>query len=54
MNMVGAEVKTGVSKTYTAGSHADNLDITGLKAGVYFVNMTVNGASISKKLTIVE
>ena len=54
INMVGQEVKTGINKTYTSGSHAENLDINGLKAGVYFVNMTVNGASISKKLTIVE
>ena len=54
INMVGQEVKTGFNKSFTSGSHAENLDINGLKAGVYFVNMTVNGASISKKLTIVE
>jgi hypothetical protein len=54
MNMVGQEVKTGYTRNYSAGKQTEVLDLNGLKAGVYFVNMTVNGNSISKKLTIVE
>jgi hypothetical protein len=53
-NLVGQQVKVAINKNFTAGEHAEFLDITGMKAGVYFVTMTVNGNSISKKLTIVE
>lgn len=53
-NLVGQEVKAGFSKSFESGPHAEFVDLTGLKAGVYFVNMTVNGSSISKKLTVTE
>lgn len=54
INLVGQEVKAGFSKSFESGAHAEFLDLSGLKAGVYFVNMTVNGSSISKKLTVTE
>ncbi|MFA6260841.1 MAG: T9SS type A sorting domain-containing protein [Bacteroidia bacterium] len=54
INLVGQQVKAGFSKSFESGAHAEFLDLSGLKAGVYFVNMTVNGSSISKKLTVTE
>jgi len=54
VNLLGQEVKTGFNKSFAAGAHAEFIELNGLKAGVYFVNMTVNGSSISKKLTVTE
>lgn len=53
-NIAGQLVKTTINKNFTAGEHAEEMDLTGLKAGIYMVNMTVNGASVTKKLTITE
>ncbi len=54
LNMLGQEVKTLLNKKYDSGSQTEYLDINGLKPGMYLVNMTVNGSSISKKLSITE
>lgn len=53
-NIAGQQVKSVVNKTYAAGEHAVEFDLAGLKAGIYMVNMTVNGVSQTKKLTITE
>lgn len=54
LNLVGQQVKPTFSKNYSDGAHAEFVDISGLKPGVYFVSMTVNGNTISKKLTVTE
>lgn len=53
-NIAGQQVKSVINKTYAAGEHAVEFDLAGLKAGIYMVNMTVNGVSQTKKLTITE
>ncbi len=52
VNLVGQEVRTVVNKNFAAGEQAIDIDLTGLNAGVYFVNMTANGISETRKLTI--
>ncbi|MFN9518831.1 MAG: T9SS type A sorting domain-containing protein [Bacteroidota bacterium] len=54
LNLVGQQVKPTFSKSYSDGAHAEFVDISGVKPGVYFVSMTVNGNTISKKLNITE
>lgn len=54
VDMLGQQVKPSFTRTYNAGQQAEMIDMTGFKAGVYFVNMTVNGSTISKKITVVE
>lgn len=54
VNIVGQEVKSLINKSYASGEHAVEFDLSGLNAGVYFVNMTVNGVSETRKLTIAE
>lgn len=51
MNVVGSVVKTSVVEG-TIGSNEINLDLNGLSAGVYMVNVKVGNASSSKKLII--
>jgi hypothetical protein len=53
-NIAGVQVKSVVNKNFAAGEHAEEISLSGLKAGIYFVNMTVNGSTITKKLTITE
>jgi hypothetical protein len=53
-NIAGQLVKHAINAKYTVGAHEESIDLTGLKAGIYMVNMTINGASITKKLTITE
>lgn len=53
-NIAGQQVKSVMNETFTAGEHAKQFDLAGLKPGIYMVNMTVNGSSITKKLTITE
>lgn len=53
-NIAGVKVKTVINKAYTAGEYEESFNLNGMKAGIYFVNMTVNGNSITKKLTITE
>jgi hypothetical protein len=53
-NMMGQQVKVAFAKQFEAGENAEMIDIAGLKAGVYFVTLNVNGVSVSKKLTIID
>lgn len=53
-NIAGVQVKTVINKNMAAGEHAEEFDLAGLKPGIYMVNMTVNGVSATKKLTITE
>jgi hypothetical protein len=53
-NITGQLVKSSNNKNFTAGEHAEEINLAGLKAGIYMVNMTVNGTTMTKKLTIVE
>lgn len=53
-NIAGQQVKSVVNEKFAAGEHAYEFDLAGLKPGIYMVNMTVNGASVTKKLTITE
>ncbi len=54
VNIVGQEVKSLINKSFAAGEQAVEFDLSGLNAGVYFVNMTVSGVSETRKLTIAE
>jgi hypothetical protein len=54
MNLMGQEVKNLFTQSFTDGAHAEFLDLSGLKPGVYMVNMTVNGTTVSKKLSVTE
>jgi hypothetical protein len=54
LNIAGQQVKTVINKNFSAGEHAEEFDLAGLKPGIYMVNMTVNGVSATKKLTITE
>lgn len=54
LNIAGQQVKTVINKNFSAGEHAEQFDLAGLKPGIYMVNMTVNGVSATKKLTITE
>ncbi len=53
-NLMGQKVKTVANKTYDLGENTVNLNLEGMHPGVYFVNMTANGSSVTKKLTITE
>jgi hypothetical protein len=53
-SLVGQVVKTVTNSTFASGINEAVIDLTGLKAGIYMVNMTVNGVSETKKLTITE
>ncbi len=53
-NIAGVQVKSVVNKNFAAGDHVEEISLNALKAGIYFVNMTVNGSTITKKLTITE
>jgi hypothetical protein len=54
VNIMGQEVKKMDSKNYPSGSSVAEFDLAGLQAGIYMVNMTVNGVSQAKKLIITE
>lgn len=53
-NLMGQLVKTVTNKTFEAGQDGIDIKLSGLNTGVYFVKMTVNGETQTKKLTIVE
>jgi hypothetical protein len=53
-NIAGQLAKTVINKNYAAGEHAEEFSLAGLNPGIYMVNMTVNGVSQTKKLTITE
>ena len=53
-NLMGQKVKSAINKTFTSGEKTVEIDLSGVKPGVYFVNMTVNGVTQTKKLTVTQ
>ena len=53
-NLVGQEVAFVNAGKLAAGVNEVKLDLNNLKAGVYFVSVTVDGVSSTKKLTIAQ
>lgn len=53
-NLMGQKVRDVFSNTFSEGVNAEFVNINGLKPGIYFITLEVNGTSISKKLTITE
>ncbi len=53
LDLYGKEIKT-ISNAYNAGEQAIEVNLDGMKAGVYFFNVTVNGVTETKKLTVTE
>jgi hypothetical protein len=53
-NLMGQKVKTVTNKNYDLGESNIELNLEGMHPGVYFVNMTANGSTTTKKLTITE
>lgn len=54
MNLVGQEVRTVTNERFASGEYEANINLDGIKAGVYFVNMSVDGISECKKITVTE
>jgi hypothetical protein len=52
VNMIGATVVEMVKPTQTAGQHEVALNVSELKAGVYFVNVTAKGSVSTTKLIV--
>ncbi|MEI6507450.1 MAG: T9SS type A sorting domain-containing protein [Bacteroidota bacterium] len=52
VSLMGQKVKAFADKTFAAGQNGMELNLTGVDAGVYFVNMTVNGLTQTKKLIV--
>lgn len=52
VNLIGATVVSMVQPAQTAGQHEVSLNLTDLKAGVYFVNVTAKGSVSTSKLII--
>jgi hypothetical protein len=53
-NLMGQHVKTVANSNFASGENSIELNTADLNAGIYFVNMTVNGVTQTKKLTVVE
>jgi hypothetical protein len=53
-NLLGQTVATINSGKLAAGSNNVSLNLSNIKAGVYFVNVSVDGVSTTKKLTVTE
>jgi hypothetical protein len=53
-NLLGQTVATVNPGKMAAGSNNVSLNLSNIKAGVYFVNVSVDGLSTTKKLTITE
>ncbi|MES2691623.1 MAG: T9SS type A sorting domain-containing protein [Bacteroidota bacterium] len=52
LNVIGQEVSSINAGNLVAGNNSVSLDVNTLSAGVYFVNITVDGVSTTKKLTV--
>lgn len=52
VNIIGQQVSSINAGNLAAGNNSISLDVNALKAGVYFVNITVDGVSTTKKLTV--
>ncbi len=53
-NLMGQLVKTVANKNFDGGENTIDMNLAGLNAGVYLVNINVNGVTQTKKLTIVQ
>ena len=53
-NLLGQTIATVNSGKLAAGSNTVSLNLSNIKAGVYFVNVSVDGVSTTKKLTVTE
>lgn len=53
-NLLGQTVATVNPGKLAAGSNNVSLNLSNIKAGVYFVNVSVDGVSTTKKLTVTE
>jgi hypothetical protein len=53
-NLLGQTVATVNPGKMAAGSNNVSLNLSNIKAGVYFVNVTVDGVNTTKKLTVTE
>ncbi len=53
-NLMGQRVKNISNKNYQVGENNIDIDLTGIKAGIYFVNLSVNGFTQTKKLSIID
>lgn len=53
-NIVGQEVASLNAGKLASGVNEVKLNLNGLKAGIYFVNVTLDGVTSTKKLTIAE
>ncbi len=53
-NIIGQEIATLNAGKLAAGINEVKFNLTGIKAGVYFVNVTLDGVTSTKKLTITE
>jgi hypothetical protein len=53
-NLMGQKVRDVFSNTFSEGVNTEFVNINGLKPGIYFITLEVNGTSVSKKLTITE
>jgi hypothetical protein len=53
-NLMGQLVKTVANKNFDSGVNTLDMSLSGMNAGVYFVDVNVNGVSQTKKLTIVQ
>jgi len=53
-NLMGQLVKTVANKNFDSGVNTLDMNLSGMNAGVYFVDVNVNGVSQTKKLTIVQ
>jgi hypothetical protein len=49
---MGQEVKQIVNQNYASGEQVIDINLDGVKPGVYFVNININGVSQSRKLTV--
>lgn len=52
VNIIGQEVSSINAGSLVAGNNTVSLDVNTLNAGVYFVNVTVDGVTTTKKLTV--
>ncbi|MDI9338993.1 MAG: M43 family zinc metalloprotease [Sediminibacterium sp.] len=52
IDLTGRTVYSAPQETYTAGEHGILIDTRALKPGVYFVNINLNGTTLSRKLLV--
>lgn len=53
-NSLGQKVNTLLNQVLDAGMHGLNINVNQLVSGTYYIRMTSNGNSITKKLTVIR